>query len=146
MSPPSETTPNPGRHRPFNQHGGLTLVPLPGFEPLAEKVKRTLETGDFEFDTAVDVALPEIGKRASGEPFVRLGKQHIAGHDCVVLGSGPGTPEMLVHLLLLLRYVTGRRASRIAAVTSYFPLGRSDKDEGGTEFALPPLVTDLMMR
>jgi ribose-phosphate pyrophosphokinase len=30
-------------------------------------------------------------------------------------------------------------------VTSYFPLGRSDKDEGGTEFALPPLVTDLMM-
>ena len=64
-------------------------MPLPGFESLAEKVKRTLETGDFEFDTAVDVALPEIGRRASGEPFVRLGKQHIAGHDCVVLGVDP---------------------------------------------------------
>jgi ribose-phosphate pyrophosphokinase len=133
------------RKRPFNQHGGLTLVPLPGFEALAREVRRLLETADFEFETAVDVALPEFGTRASGEPFLRLGKQHIAGHDCVLLGSGPGTAEMLVRTLLLLRYVTGRRASRISAVTGYFPLGRSDKDEGGTEFALPPLVIDLMM-
>jgi ribose-phosphate pyrophosphokinase len=131
--------------KPFNQHGGLTLVPLPGFEILAQKVKRKLETASFEFETAVDVAEPEYGQRASGEPFIRLGKQHIAGHDCVVLGSGPGTALMLTHLLMVLRYVTGRRASRIAAVTGYFPLGRSDKDEGSTEFALPPLIIDLMM-
>ena len=133
------------RKKPFNQHGGLTLVPLPGFESLARKVKQKIETDGFDFDTAVDVAEPHYGHRASGEPFVRLGKQHIAGHDCVVLGSGPGTPSMLTHLLLILRYLTGRRASRIAAVTGYFPLGRSDKDEGSTEFALPPLIIDLMM-
>ena len=136
---------HPKSPRPFNQHGGLTLVPMPGFEALAQQVKETLEHADFEFQTFVDVAQPEFGERASGEPFVRLGKQHIAGHDCVVLGSGPGTPEMLTHLFMLLRYVTGRRASRIAAVTGYFPLGRSDKDEGGKEFALPPLIIDLMM-
>jgi ribose-phosphate pyrophosphokinase len=133
------------RRPPFNQHGGLTLVPLPGFEAQANAVKRKLETSDFDLETAVDVAVPEFGERASGEPFVRLGKQHIAGHDCVVLGSGPGTAAMLTNLLLVLRYVTGRRASRIAAVTGYFPFGRSDKDEGGKEFALPPLITDLMM-
>ena len=51
-------------------------MPLPGFESLARKVKRALETADFAFDTDVDVALPEIDIRASGEPFVRLGKQH----------------------------------------------------------------------
>jgi ribose-phosphate pyrophosphokinase len=133
------------RKKPFNQHGGLTLVPLPGYEVLARKVKHKLETTEFAFETAVDVAEPEYGERASGEPFVRLGKQHIAGHDCVVLGSGPGTAAMLTHLLMVLRYVTGRRASRIAAVTGYFPLGRSDKDEGSKEFALPPLIIDLMM-
>jgi ribose-phosphate pyrophosphokinase len=133
------------RQRPFNQHGGLTLVPLPGFELLAERVKTKLETDEFEFETTVDIAQPELGERASGEPYVRLGKQHIAGHDCVVLGSGPGTPPMLTQMLLLLRYLTGRRASRIALVTGYFPLGRSDKDEGSKEFALPPLIIDLMM-
>jgi len=135
----------PQAQRPFNQHGGLTLVPLPGFEPLADRVKTQLEKNGFEFETTVDVAVPEFGTRASGEPFVRLGKEHIAGHDCVVLASGPGTPEMLMQLLLVLRYVTGRRASRIAAVTGYFPLGRSDKDEGSKEFALPPMIIDLMM-
>jgi ribose-phosphate pyrophosphokinase len=133
------------RKKPFNQHGGLTLVPLPGFESLARKVKEKLESDGFDFETAVDIAEPEFGLRASGEPFVRLGKQHIAGHDCVVLGSGPGTPTMLTNLLLILRYLPGRRASRIAAVTGYFPLGRSDKDEGSKEFALPPLIIDLMM-
>ena len=133
------------KQRPFNQHGGLTLVPLPGFQSLARKVKHKLETDNFEFETTADIAEPEYGERASAEPYVRLGKQHIAGHDCVVLGSGPGTPELLTQLLLVLRYLTGRRASRIAAVTGYFPLGRSDKDEGTREFALPPLIIDLMM-
>lgn len=137
--------PTAEREAAFNQHGGLTLVPLPGFESLARQVKDKLEGNGFRFETTVDIAAPEFGERSSGEPYVRLGKQHIAGHDCVVLGSGPGTPTVLTQLLLLLRYLVGRRASRIALVTGYFPLGRSDKDEGGTEFALPPLIIDLMM-
>ncbi|MDD9934559.1 MAG: ribose-phosphate diphosphokinase [Myxococcales bacterium] len=131
--------------RPFNQHGGLTLIPMPGFEQLAREVKERIEQDRYEFETAVDIAAPEFGFRSSGEPFVRLGKEHIAGHDCVVLTSGPGTPAMLMQLMFVLRYLSGRRASRIAAVTGYFPLGRSDKDEGTREFALPPLIIDLMM-
>ncbi len=131
--------------RPFNQHGGLTLIPMPGFEDLALEVKGRVEAGSYEFDTSIDVADFEFGYRASGEPYVRLGKEHIAGHDCVVLTSGPGTPAMLLQLMLVLRYLSGRRASRITVVTGYFPLGRSDKDEGALEFALPPLIIDLMM-
>ncbi|HIF05759.1 MAG TPA: ribose-phosphate pyrophosphokinase [Gemmatimonadetes bacterium] len=134
-----------GTTRPFNQHGGLTLIPMPGFEDLAREVKRRVEVGRYEFDTSIDVADFEFGYRASGEPYVRFGKEHIAGHDCVVLTSGPGTPAMLLQLMLILRYLSGRRASRIAVVAGYFPLGRSDKDEGALEFAMPPLIIDLMM-
>ena len=135
----------PDTARPFNQYGGLTLIPMPGFEALALEVKRRVEAGSYEFDTSIDVADFEFGYRASGEPYVRLGKEHVAGHDCVVLTSGPGTPAMLLQLMLILRYLSGRRASRITVVTGYFPLGRSDKDEGSLEFALPPLIIDLMM-
>ncbi len=131
--------------RPFNQHGGLTLIPMPGFESLALDVKSRVEAGTYDFDTSIDVADFEFGYRTNGEPYVRLGKEHIAGHDCVVLTSGPGTPAMLLQLMLILRYLSGRRASRITVVTGYFPLGRSDKDEGNLEFALPPLIIDLMM-
>jgi len=131
--------------RPFNQHGGLTLIPMTGFESLAFEVKSRVEVGSYEFDTSIDVAEFEFAYRASGEPYVRLGKEHIAGHDCVVLTSGPGTPAMLLQLMLILRYLSGRRASRIAVVTGYFPLGRSDKDEGTLEFATAPLIIDLMM-
>ena len=134
-----------GIARPFNQHGGLTLIPMPGFESLALEVKSRVEAGSYQFDTSIDVADFEFGYRASGEPYVRLGKEHIAGHDCVVLTSGPGSPAMLLQLMLILRYLSGRRASRITVVTGYFPLGRSDKDEGSLEFALPPLIIDLMM-
>ena len=133
------------RVRPFNQRGGLTLVPMPGFEGLAGEVQRRISGGPREYATPVDVAEPQFGYRASGEPYLRLGKQHIGGHDCVVLTSGPGTPERLTQLMLILRYLSGRRASRIAVVSAYFPLGRSDKDEGSREFALPPLIIDLMM-
>jgi ribose-phosphate pyrophosphokinase len=133
------------RARPFNQHGGLTLVPLPGFEGLAHDVKARINDRTFQFATSADVAEPKFGYRASGEPYLRLGKEHVGGHDCVVLTSGPGTPEMLSQLMLILRYLSGRRASRIAVVSAYFPLGRSDKDEGTREFALPPLIIDLMM-
>ena len=139
MNEPDTTT------RPFNQHGGLTLIPMPGFESLALEVTSRVEAGSYEFDTAIDVADFEFGYRVNGEPYVRLGKEHIAGHDCVVLTSGPGTPGMLLQLMLILRYLSGRRASRITVVTGYFPLGRSDKDEGNLEFALPPLIIDLMM-
>jgi phosphoribosylpyrophosphate synthetase len=131
--------------KPFNQYGGLTLIPMPGFEPLAEQVKRKIEQGDYDFETSVDIAQPELGTRASGEPYVRMGKEHIAGHDCVILTSGPGTAEMLTGLFLTLRYLAGGRANRISGVTGYFPLARSDKDEGTKEFALPPLIVDLMM-
>jgi ribose-phosphate pyrophosphokinase len=108
-------------------------------------VKARLEAGHYQFETTLDVVSPEFGQRANGEPYMRLGKEHIAGHDCVVLTSGPGTSAMLLQLMLILRYLSGRRASRISVVTGYFPLGRSDKDEGSLEFALPPLVIDLMM-
>ena len=81
----------------------------------------------------------------NGEPFLRLGKDHVGGHDCVILGSGPGTYETFGQLLLLLRYLAARRASRIAAFLGYFLLGRSDKDEGKLEFAMPPFVLDEMM-
>ena len=118
---------------------------MPGFESLALEVTSRVEAGSYEFDTAIDVADFEFGYRVNGEPYVRLGKEHIAGHDCVVLTSGPGTPGMLLQLMLILRYLSGRRASRITVVTGYFPLGRSDKDEGNLEFALPPLIIDLMM-
>ncbi len=135
----------PSTVRPFNQHGGLTLIPMPGFESLALEVKSRVESGNYQFDTSLDIADFEFGYRGNGEPYVRLGKEHIAGHDCVVLTSGPGTPDMLLQLMLILRYLSGRRASRITVVTGYFPLGRSDKDEGNLEFALPPLIIDLMM-
>lgn len=133
---------------PLCLDGGLTLVPMPGFVELAQKVKTYIEMRGAKKGakaTPVDVVVPEFGERDSGEPFVRLGKPHIGGHDCVVLTSGPGTPKMLMHLLLTLRYLVGRHARRIAVVCGYFPLGRSDKDEGGLEFALPPFVVDLMM-
>ena len=46
----------PDTVRPFNQHGGLTLIPMPGFEALALEVKRRVEAGSYEFDTSIDVA------------------------------------------------------------------------------------------
>ncbi|MFH1631620.1 MAG: hypothetical protein ABIA47_01160 [bacterium] len=133
---------------PFNRNGGLTLLPMPGFEPLAEQVKTEVELRgrrDDEKETPVDIVTPKFGLRASGEPFLRLGKSHVGEHDCVVLTSGPGTYEMLGQLYFLLSYLAGRRAERISVVSGYFPLSRSDKDEGSTEFALPPLIVRLMM-
>lgn len=132
---------------PFNQHGGLTLVPLPGFEPLAQAVRSKIEEIGKQEDreTPVDIALPEFGKRASGEPLLRLGKEHVGGHDVVALGSGPGTWQVLGQTGLLLSYLVGRRASRLALVLGYLPLGRSDKDEGALEFAMPNFVIGQMI-
>lgn len=136
----------------FNRHGGLTLVPMPGFEDVANRVAekvRAMATDKAEqnlHDTPVDIAYPQFGTRPSGEPYLRLGKEHIGGHDCIVITSGPGTWEMLGSLELLLRYLAARHASRITVFAAYFPLSRSDKDEGEYEFALPPLFVDLFRK
>jgi len=130
-----------------NRNGGLTLVPMPGFTNLAAQLKEAIEgrdNKDIDPETKVDVAVPEFGLRSNSEPYVRLGKEHIGGHDCVVLTSGPGNYQMIGQLLLLLGYLAGRRAGRITIVTGYFPLSRSDKDEGSLELALPRLIVDLM--
>lgn len=126
----------------WNQHGGLTIVPMPGFEGMATQLQQLIQ--EKYTDTPVDMATPVFGERASCEPFLKLGKDHIGGHDCVVLTSGPGTYEMQGMLYLLLNYLGARRAARIAVVTAYFPLSRSDKDEGGLELALPPYVVHMM--
>lgn len=130
-----------------NPSGGLTLVPSPGFKQQAVEIEhylKTLKPPQFR-QTPVDVVEPEFGKHASGEPWLKLGKKHIGDHDCIVLASGPGTSTMLIQTFLLLRYLRAHRARRIALITGYFPLTRSDKDEGGMEFALPPWVVDLMV-
>jgi len=131
---------------PFNRRGGLTLVPMPGFEDLATRIKWIIEqkTPDTKhtdrIKTPVDVVAPEISLRPSGEPFVRLGKQHIGEHDCFILTSGPGTPRMLTELIFVVGYLASRKASVITIICPYFPLGRSDKDEGGWELSMPPFV------
>ncbi len=135
---------------PFNRHGGLTLVPMLGFEDLAERVAAKVrvigeEEEEDRWTTPVDIAKPKFGTRSSGEPFLQLGKRHIGGHDCVVIGSGPGTFEMLGQSQLILRYLAARRSGRITFVCGYFPLSRSDKDEGGLEFALPPFVIQMLI-
>lgn len=121
---------------------------MPGFEKMTNRVREKIESVGSKPDkemTSVDVVVPSFGERLSGEPFLRLGKEHIGGHDAVIITSGPGTYKMLVQLILLLRYLVGRRAERIAVVSGYLPLARSDKDEGALEFALPPFIIDQMM-
>lgn len=132
---------------PFNQHGGLTFVPMPGFEDLARRLKEIVEGKGQKPDrlpTPVDIAIPEFGVHANKEMWIKLGKSHIGGHDCVILTSGPGTYQFVTQLLFLVGYLAGRKASRISIITGYFPFGRSDKDEGGEVFALPPILYDAL--
>ncbi|MFA6131486.1 MAG: hypothetical protein WC702_00245 [Patescibacteria group bacterium] len=121
---------------------------MPGFETAAKTIKAAIAQHEAEHKfrkTPVDIATPFFGTRASGEPFCRLAKEHIGGHDCVVLTSGPCTYERLGQLLFVLGYLAGRRAGRIAVVMDYFFLGRSDKDEdANNELALPGFVTHLL--
>ncbi len=134
-------------HGDFNVNGGLTLVPMPGYERMAADIKERIERNNGhgnKHKTPVDIATPRFKERSSGEPYVQLGKDHIGGHDCVVLTSGPGTYEMLMRMFILLSYLAGHRAGRITVVCGYFPLGRSDKDEGSIEFAMPPIIMKLM--
>lgn len=130
-------------HGEHNRYGGLTFVPLPAFVELAQTVKHLIEKD--EVNTPVDIVVPKFGWRASKEMFIQLGKEHVGGHDCVVIASGPGTSEMLVQLQLTLGYLVGRRASRIALVTGYLPHARSDKDEGTLEFALASHTIHLLL-
>ncbi len=134
---------------PFCVHGGLTIVALTGFEEAAQTVadliKQTGDRGPKHRHTPCDVVVPEFGYFPQGEPEVTLGKDHIGDHDCVILTSGPGTPEMLLRLQLAVYYLAGRKARRIIIVSGYFPTGRSDKDKGSKQFALPPMVVKTLM-
>ncbi|KKS70561.1 MAG: Ribose-phosphate pyrophosphokinase [Candidatus Magasanikbacteria bacterium GW2011_GWE2_42_7] len=124
----------------YNRNGGLTLVPMPGFEKQAARVASLI----VEKNTPCDIAEPKFGERTNGEPYLKLPKGHIGGHDCVILTSGPGTYNMLGQLYIMLAYLVGRRASRISIVSGYFPLSRSDKDEGADELALVSHTTRMM--
>lgn len=129
----------------YNRNGGLTIVPMPGHEAMALQVKSLIEAkkSDPERPTSVDISTPSFGVRSNGEPYIRLSKEHVGGHDCYVLCSGPGTYEMLIQLMLTIAYLRGRHACRITLVSGYFPLSRTDKDEGDMEFALAPLFFRL---
>lgn len=134
--------------RPFNRNGGLTLVPMPGSEAQATKLAELIETrrtdkAEGGGATKVDLAIPEFGYRGSGEPLIRLSKDHIGGHDCVVITSGPGTPLMIFQMLMLLFTLNGRKARRISVMSGYMPLSRSDKDEGTEELTLFSIIPSL---
>ena len=75
--------------------------------------------------------------------YVELDNQHICGHDCIIIASGPGTNEMLMNLLFTIGYLAGRHAKRITIVTGYFPQGRSDADEGEDVLTLPPMILNI---
>ena len=132
----------------FNRNGGLTLVPATGFGELSNQLKIELEQkGSNEGKRIlVDIVCPTYGHHPSGEPFLELTKEHIGGHDVIILTSGPGTERMITETLFLLGYVSARRPSRITLITCYFPLSRSDKDEGGKRLALPPLIIELFKK
>lgn len=137
------------RARPHSDNGGLTLIPMPGFEEIAKQLKDLIEKKSLRKTvdnpegriTPVDIAFPKFGTYVNGEPQVGLGKKHVGGHDCYVITSGPGTCEMLTHLLFLIGCLNGRRARRITIMTPYFPLSRSDKIIRKThEFPMPPIL------
>lgn len=133
---------------PFNRVGGLSLVPgTPSFQPVVESVARLIEERGRrpgERLTPVDIATPDFSRRPSKETFVRLGGRHVREHDVMVITTGPGTDQMLMDLFWTLSYVGGRHAARITLITGYFPLCRSDKDEGDTELTMPPMLMALV--
>jgi phosphoribosylpyrophosphate synthetase len=131
---------------PFNPNGGLTLIPLPGFEDVACTLKNLIETmGERPKHkaTPVDIAFPQFKLYANDETYVVLPNTHILEHDCIVIGSGPGTDQMLMNLLWTLSLLAGRHAGRIAIMTGYVPLGRSDGDEGDSVLTSPPMMMTL---
>lgn len=128
---------------PQNPNGGLTLVPMPGFTVIAGQLVSIIEhkgKSDGEKLTPVDIATPEFGLRPSLECYPMLSKHHIGGHDCYVICSGPGTNDRIMRLIYTVGYLAARHASRITIVMGYFMHGRSDKDEGKKELAIPPFI------
>lgn len=138
---------------PSNRNGGLTLVPMPGFETTAVQLKELIESRSTKSTkkfpggciTPVDIAIPKFDFRPSFEPFIQLGKAHVGEHHCFVLTSGPGTYQMMMQLILVVGYLASRKASRVTVVSGYFPLSRSDKDEGDLELALVPFFMRALM-
>lgn len=131
---------------PHNPNGGLTLIPLPGYEDVAGELKAKIDAmGErpHHKPTPVDIAVPEFKTYVNDETFIVLPNTHTLEHDCVVIGSGPGTDGMLMKLLWTLSLLAGRHAGRIAVMTGYFPLSRSDGDEGDTILTTPPMMMRL---
>jgi len=137
---------------PMNINGGLTIVPLtPAFLPYAQAVKEMIESGEgpFKIKTPVDIAPIKFGEHKhdadprSAEPYAKLTKKHIGGHDCFLLGSGPGTWEVIGKYQIALKYLVGREARRISMIAGYFPLTRSDKDDGEDILAMVGMITRI---
>ncbi len=131
---------------PYNKHGGLTLVPLPGLERVAEKLKVLIEekNGDKDYKTPVDIATVTYGNHDNGEPYSYLKKDHIGDHDVFVIASGPATYKSLGMLYDTLNMIAGRRASRITVVFGYFPWSRSEKPEKDLALPKPGFLVKLM--
>ncbi|MSU75316.1 MAG: ribose-phosphate pyrophosphokinase [Candidatus Magasanikbacteria bacterium] len=128
----------------FNLNGGLTLMPMPCFGPLVDELKTRIEA-KTERRTPIDIAEPILSLHANNEPRIKLGKNHIGGHDVVVIATGPGTYEMIVQLLFVLGQLRARRPRRMALVLGYMPLCRSDKDEKDQELALASHMVRLIL-
>jgi ribose-phosphate pyrophosphokinase len=132
---------------PYNRNGGLTLVAVPGFEEVARNLKVLIEQmGNREghSSTPVDIVFPRFGEFPSGERSVHLTDASINGHDCVIVGSGPGTDPMLMRLNWTMSHVAGRHAGRISVVTGYFPHARSDVDERDDVLAKTKMVFTMV--
>ncbi len=131
-------------NRPYCQNGGLTILGMRGHEDLARRLaSRVVELGENSRrnSTPVDVVIPKLGYFESCEPMVRHTSDHIAGHDVMIITSGPGTPEMLTDTLNILGTVARRRPTRIILFTPYFPLGRSDV-ERTDELHMPAILVE----
>ncbi len=129
----------------FNRNGGLSLVLLPGFHEPGIVLKDTIERkGGYEdqYDTPVDIVTPWFGERPSEESYAKQSSKHVKDHDCFIICSGPGTDARIVRLLYTIGYLRKRGASRITVVMGYVFHGRSDKDEGKEELAIPPILLD----
>ena len=134
---------------PISINGGMTLIAMPGYEEVARRVAELIRSKvdgrGHHRRTPCDVVVPEFGLFPQGEPEVTMEKQHVGGHDCIVITSGPGTWEMLGQLTFAMGYLAGRKARRIHIISGYFPTGRTDKDKAGKQFASPPIVVDALM-
>ena len=98
------------------------LLPLPGFEPLAESV------------TGVERVCPTLARFDNGEIEVRL-RAPVAGRDCVVLGTAAPPAERLVELLLAADTLARHDARSVRAMLPYMAYARQDRPEPGHSLA-----------